>query len=106
MRGQQRGQRLLEDGGRAEFGVVVKASWQRRGVCRESFVANAAYAWDVLGCRTIVVSTLESNARMRAFCATAGLALTSRREDHGLEWWVHEADIEEGLDWARLTAAR
>ena len=92
------------EGRRAEFGIVVKQSWQRCGVCRESFLANAAYAWDVLGCSTIVASTLESNSRMRAFCSKAGMALSARKEDHGLEWWVHEANIEDGLDWEALSA--
>ena len=48
-------------------------------------------------------SLVEANGRMRGFCAQAGMRLTEKTADHGLEWWVHEAPIEE-LDWSALTA--
>ena len=95
------GFRAVAVGGSAEFGIVVRREWQRRGVCCEAFVANAAYAWSALRCTAVVASTLEANERMRAFCARAGLSLTGRRADHGLEWWVHESPIE-ALQWSAL----
>jgi RimJ/RimL family protein N-acetyltransferase len=98
------GFRSVGKDGRAEFGIVVRREWQRRGVCCEAFVANAVYAWSELRCRVITASTLELNGPMRAFCARAGLRLVAKKADHGREWWVHESTIEK-LSWPALHSA-
>ena len=89
--------------GHAEFGIVVHREWQRAGVCRESFVANAVYAAETLDCAVIAAATLETNGRARAFLAKAGLKHVRTQSDHGLEWMVHEARIDE-LPWADLAS--
>jgi len=73
-----------------------------RGYQLPAFVANAVYARDALGCSVVFASTLEANERMRSFCAKARMRLSGKRADHGLEWWVYEAKIDE-LDWPALT---
>jgi RimJ/RimL family protein N-acetyltransferase len=94
------GFRAIQDG-KAEFGIVVRSGWQRSGVCKESFVANARYARDALHCERVFASTLEANTRMRSFLEQAGLPLTRKVEAHGLEWLVHEAEIG-SIQWDAL----
>ena len=83
------------DGTSAEYGIVVRKSWQRTGVCQESFRAIVTYARDVLKCDSISAATQEANAPMRAFLDRVGLKLVRTQQSHGLEWLVHEAKIDE-----------
>lgn len=83
-----------KEGRRAEWGIVVKRAWQRRGVCSEAFISNALYAREALGCELISAATLNTNVPMRTFFAKAGMKHTSSKcEQHGeqhlewLAWW-------------------
>ena len=87
------GFRAVADG-TAEWGIVVRRSWQRQGVCAEAFGANVDYARDVLACHTLAAATLEANAPMRGFLEN-GQRLEKVRVDtqYGHEWWVYEKSI-------------
>ena len=82
--------------GHADFGIVVHREWQRAGVClepwwrRKSFVANAVYAAETLDCAVIAAATLETNGRVRAFLAKAGLKHVRTQSDHAGSsgWWT------------------
>jgi len=71
--------------GVAEFGIIVEGRWQRRGVCRETFLSNKDYA-ATLGFTTITAATLEVNQAMLAFLSKMGFAMIGSEIHNDLKW--------------------
>lgn len=100
---------VLREGGEvtAEFGVAIWKKWQRKGVCREAFWSNVAWAAAALGCTRVTGATLPTNAAMLGFFAQAGLKPTGHKhlstfEGTELEWVEHAATVEELLSSRKL----
>lgn len=82
-----------------EFAIVVRKSWQRRGVCAEALACNTRYAQEHLGGKRISASTTAANDTMCHFLKLAGMKPTGDTvTEHGLEWIMHDAK----LDGARI----
>jgi predicted nicotinamide N-methyase/RimJ/RimL family protein N-acetyltransferase len=69
----------------AEFGIVVAARWQRKGVCHETFCCNREYA-KKLGFATITAATLELNHAMLHFLQKIGFSKTGSAIHDDREW--------------------
>ena len=72
----------------AEWGIVVRKSWQRRGICQESFDANLKYAVFELSIQTITASTLADNVAMLAFLSKVGMKRNGAHLDKDNNNWL------------------
>ncbi len=63
--------------GTGEYGILVAAEHQRRGLCALAVLLGLTYGFETLQLREILFSTLAANTAMRAFLERIGVPLRS-----------------------------